>query len=56
MDVVGFGNEPVAKISIVKPTEEVFSNGRTNRLKGIVLKQGTADILIAEGTITGIPS
>ena len=55
MDILGFNGEPKAKISIVKRHRTTFSTGKLNPVKGIVLLHGTADVLVAEGTIKGIP-
>ena len=62
MDVIGFEDEPGgAVLSIVKRHEERIRTrggpvlGRENPLKGVVVRTGTADVLLARGRIEGIP-
>lgn len=56
MDVVGFANDPKgAELSSVKRHMPTFSSGKFNHIKGVPALGGKADVLIATGTITGLP-
>jgi hypothetical protein len=55
MNLIGFPGDDKAKLSIIKRHETTLTGGKLNHLHGITLKQGVADILIAEGTIHKIP-